>query len=171
MNNVIFHSKQFFLKCEFISTYSKMNSDKSTANQEKMNQDSVSKITATQNVIRNKFKKAYKNRLDHEHDVNQAMKPLTVTSSSTLTDNLESKNSNFSKTVNGAPQLRLPTKSFSNHAIKSELIKTNKEKHRDPNALCDSLRMLLSSQHASGAHSTLTVNKILEELHDLEIII
>lgn len=41
-----------------------------------MDQASVSKLTNTQSVIRNKFAKAYTNRLEHEHDVKQAMQPL-----------------------------------------------------------------------------------------------
>lgn len=46
-----------------------------------MDQNNVSKLPAAQNVIRNKFVEAYKNRLEHEHDVNQAMKSLPASSS------------------------------------------------------------------------------------------
>lgn len=44
---------------------------------------SLAKIFATQKVIKKKFEKAYSNRLDHENDVNQAMKPLTCSRSTT----------------------------------------------------------------------------------------
>lgn len=146
-----------------------------------MNQDSVSKLTATQNVIKNKFEKAYTNRLVNEHDVNHVMKPLTASpssstssSSSTSTVDLESKNSDFSihnlskTTTNNSPQLHLATKSDSNHAIK-----LNEEKHQhDPNTLCAILRILLASSPNDGdIRCTQQIKSILDELRELEIII
>lgn len=47
--------------------------------------DNISKINETQRVIRNKFKTAYANRIDHEHNVNQAMQPLSDSLSATTT--------------------------------------------------------------------------------------
>lgn len=41
-----------------------------------MDQNSVSKLSKTQSVIRKKFAEAYKHRLESEHNVNQAMQPL-----------------------------------------------------------------------------------------------
>lgn len=41
------------------------------------------KLTATQNVIRNKFRKIHANRLDHEQNVEQTLKPLEETTAST----------------------------------------------------------------------------------------
>lgn len=35
------------------------------------------KISSIQNVIKNKYSKAYANRLEYEHHVKEAMKPLT----------------------------------------------------------------------------------------------
>lgn len=43
---------------------------------EKMNQNNVSNLSKTQSVIRNKFAKAHANRLENEHDVEQALQPL-----------------------------------------------------------------------------------------------
>lgn len=40
-------------------------------------QNSLAKISATQKVIKNKFVKAYTNRVDHGNDVNETMRPLT----------------------------------------------------------------------------------------------
>lgn len=132
----------------------------------------MSKLTTTQNVIRNKFKKIHANRLVHEQNVEQTLKPLTATaSSSTLllpADDLETQNNQFSlrnlsKTINNIPQLRISNKSYSNHAIKSRSIKVN----NDPNALCDDLRKLLSSSLVADKQ---LINTILEELYDLDII-
>lgn len=41
----------------------------------------IAKISATQNVIRKKFVKTYSNRIDHENNVNQSIKPLTCSRS------------------------------------------------------------------------------------------
>lgn len=123
-----------------------------------MDQVIDSKLTATQNIIRNKFEKAYTNRVDHEHDVNRTMNYLT---SSTITDDLEAKNKknslrDLSKTTgNDTPQLRL----------------LNKKKHRDPNVLCDNLRMLLTPLFAGDTNSMQLINDILNELRDLNIIV
>lgn len=135
----------------------------------------ASKLTATQNILRNKFEKAYTNRVEHEDNVNRALNPLTATSSS-ITDNLESENNNFSlhdlsKTTNDTPQLRLSTKSYSNNGINSQLIETIKEKHCDPNALCDELRTQISSLLAGEMNCIHIINNILEELRDLQIIV
>lgn len=67
---------------------------------------------------------------------------------------------NLSKTYKNIPQLRLSNKSYSNHVIKSRT--TN-----DPNALCNDLRMLITSSIASDKQ---LINNILEELRDLDII-
>lgn len=142
----------------------------------------MSKITATQKVIRNKFKKAYTNRLEREHDVNSAMKPLTTTT--LITSDLESKNNDFalrnrnlSKTTNNSPRLYLTSKGYSNRAIKSKQNKPmsnrkNKEKHHDPNKLCDSLRILLSSsQHTGDMKCLQQISIILNMLRELKIIV
>lgn len=124
-----------------------------------MDQVSESKLTATRNIIRDKFEKAYTNRVEHEHDVNRVMNRLTE---STITYDSESKNNDFSlrdlsKTTptNDTPQLCL----------------SNKEKHRDPNALCENLRMLLTSLLAGDTNSMQLINAILDELRDLNIIV
>lgn len=40
-------------------------------------QSSLAKISDTQKIIKNKFIKAYSNRVDHENDVNESLKPLS----------------------------------------------------------------------------------------------
>lgn len=42
-----------------------------------LERDNISKLTATQNVIKNKFKKTYSDRLVHEENVFRALKPHT----------------------------------------------------------------------------------------------
>lgn len=134
----------------------------------------MSKLSATQNIIRNKFEKVYTNRLEHEQDVEQALKPLTANASTTviqqpqqqqqhITYDLDLKN-NLAKTINSTPQLRLSNKSYLKHPAKSKSIK----KHCDPNELCDNLRMLLSTPFAVDMNS---INAILGELRNLEIIV
>lgn len=119
-----------------------------TAIQDKMDPDNLSKLTATQNVIRNKFKKAYTNRLEREHDVNRAMKPLTSSSTTTSLTN----ESGFKK-----------KDEFSNHSIESRAI--------DSNELCNSLRKLLTSQIVDNVNHTHEINSIIEQLRELKIII
>lgn len=67
-----------------------MELNKYTVNEEKTEQGSMlntisSQIVNTQKAIRNKFEKSCMNRLEHEHDVIQAMKPLVSIRSSSLT--------------------------------------------------------------------------------------
>lgn len=137
-----------------------------------MDQVNDTKLTATRNIIRNKFKQAYTNRVEHEHDVSRVLKPLTTSPLSTMTANLESENKHLSKTTtNDTPQLRLLNRSHSNHLINSNSIKKNKEKYNDPNALCAKLRTLLSSLYVGDMNCTHSINVILDELRDLEIIV
>lgn len=136
----------------------------------------MSKLSATQNVIRNKFEKTLTNRLEHEQDVEQALKPLTAIASiqekqkpqqhqhHNITDETESKNKH-AKIMNSASRMCLPNKSYLNNVDNSRTIK---QKLRDPNELCDNLRMLLASPFATDMNS---INAILEELRDLEIIV
>lgn len=141
-----------------------------------MKRDSMSKIIATKNVIRNKFKKACLNRIENENNVNKTMKSLTAITPSTC--DLESKNYDFShqqlsNTKNDSPQTHLSIKSQSNHAIKSRPLKTFGKKHQhDPNALCDNLRILLASMPNVGDVKCMhQIKTILDELRKLGIII
>lgn len=59
--------------------------------------DNISKLAATQNIIRNKFKKTYSDRLVHEHNVIRALKPLTTTSSKVTTKKYALKTSSLGK--------------------------------------------------------------------------
>lgn len=137
-----------------------------------MDQDSASKLTAMQNVIRNKFNQAYTNRLDHEHNVNQVMKSLNTftPSTDTLTSDSESKEDDFSprnlsktSSKNHVDQMQLSTKINSKLTIESSAV--------DPNELCISLRKLLSSQIVDNVDRTHEINSITEQLRKLEIII
>lgn len=99
----------------------------------------MSKLTVTQNVIRNKFQKAYTNRLENEDDLNRAMKPLITTTG-------------FEYKTN------------------STTSKQQQQQH-DPNTLCANLRILLASSHEFDDKARMQIKTILNELHDLEIII
>lgn len=101
-------------------------------NQEKTDENKSNeimlKLIATQNVMKNKFKKAYENRLEREYNLNNAMQPLLIassiedTSSSIINENesqQESSLQNHSDSVNKTHQLSLSAKSYSNYAKKS----------------------------------------------------
>lgn len=142
-----------------------MNLDKSAALQEKKEQITTSnwnmkQINYVQNVIRNKFKKACKNRLEHEYSANQAMKPLTAKTMSIKND-LPSR-ANIVSRQSGAK-----------HKIKSRIIRKNDEKMHalNPNALCDKLRLLKNSPIAGNGHHTREINHIIAKLRELEIIV
>lgn len=107
-----------------------------------MDQVNVSKFNTTQNVIRNKFEKAYTNRLEHEHDVNQAMKSLTATPSTPTT----------------------------NYAIETRSIEIKEETQYDPNELCLRLKLLLNSKFADNVHHTHEISSIITKLRKAEII-
>lgn len=86
----------------------------------------MSKLAATQNVMKKKFRKAIANRLEQEYNLKETMEPLrelSFTSSSSLKDSELPKENvslrNLSKTKNMIQQLRLATKSYSNPSIKS----------------------------------------------------
>lgn len=146
-----------------------MEHDESTAIQEKMDQDSGLKLTATQNVIRNKFKRAYSNRLEHEHDVSQAIKPITTT------DELESKEDEISlqylPEASSKPGTQHTAKNISKQPLKFRLIGSSEEKQQNPNGLCERLRYLLSLQIRGNMNHTWEINSIINELHKQKIII
>lgn len=122
-----------------------MNIDESTAIHEKMCQgeDDISKLTATQNVIRNKFEKAYVNRLEHEHDVNQAMKPLTSPTTSLLSL-VTPQNSSF---------------------------KTSSLEINNINDLCKRLQKLINSPINTNDNRNQEITCIIGKLRELEIIV
>lgn len=148
-----------------------MTHEKSAAHQEKTEQESRSseirsKLSVTQNVIRNKFEKACKNRLEHEHDAKQAMEPFTQNQPLEIkTGDLQFKDNEYSihdlsntTTKNSTLQLCLPPKK-------------KYEKHCNSNELCDDLRILLSSLINGNGNCMQEINRIIEELHEQEIII
>lgn len=110
----------------------KMNQEKTEGNR---SNEIMSKLLDTQNVMKNKFEKAYINRLEREHNINEAMQPLLITSSNEDTSpssinetdsQQESSLRNLAISKNKTSQLRLATKSYSNCAIKSQPMSTKK---------------------------------------------
>lgn len=132
----------------------------------------ISKISATQNVLKNKFSKAIANRLEHEKNLNQTMQPHLATTSlknesESLHDNSLRNLSNNSK--NKTQQFRLATKSYLNHAIQSRPMIT--AKHGDnANELCDRLRLLLTSMIAGDVEQAEEINVIIMKLRRQGII-
>lgn len=107
----------------------------------------MSKLSVTQNVIRNKFKKACANRLEHEHDVDQAMKPFLMESSNEVTSSSTAALTKNSKEVG------------------------NEKKQYNSNELCERLRLLLTSRIVGSVNHTQEINTIISELRELEILI
>lgn len=127
----------------------------------------MSKLEETQNIIRNKFKKAHSNRIKSESDVNHTIQPLTAAAAAAKNSapvDLESNNSSLQASLHSISKNNL------NRASISNTIKTN-EDVRDPNALCDILRILLTSLPNFGDVACMQrINAILDELRRLEII-
>lgn len=159
----------------------------------------MSKLAATQNVMKSKFAKAYANRLEREYNLNQAMEPL-MTSPINKSKSWKKDDSlrNQSKPKKTARQLNLAVQSYSNHAIKSrpmttKLVDSEKEGEKiehsisysnieknahnirkyfyDPNELCNRLRLLLTSQIACDAKCVKEINTIIIKLYDLDILV
>lgn len=131
-----------------------------------MNQDNELKLITTKNIIENKFEKAYMKRLENEDDVDCAMRSLTKdhlslpSSSSSLTEDVD-----FSLP-------KLTTKNSSQVHLKDVKVR----EQRDPNDLCDILRILLITTPSVDDDITMKthmqkINAILNELRDIKIII
>lgn len=117
-----------------------------------MDQESMSKLSVTQNVIRDKFKKAYANRLEHEHDADQTMKPFLMESSNEATS--------------------LSTSSTSTLLKKdSKEVGRNEESQYNSNELCKRLRLLLTSRIVGSVDHTPEINTIIAELRELKILV
>lgn len=105
--------------------------------------ESTSKIAATQNIIKNKFKQAYSDRLAHEENVIRALKPLA--------DQLSASS-------------KIPTM---NHAFEANLLRTN-----DINKLCMRLKKLIkSSVNNSDYNCNEELKSIIIKLREHEIIV
>lgn len=89
--------------------------------EENKSNEIISKLISTQHVMRNKFKNAYANRLEGEHNLNQSLEPLIISSPTSINESKSMIASvslrNISKTKNNAPQLRLATKSYPKHSV------------------------------------------------------
>lgn len=124
--------------------------------QKSMSNAISSQLAVTQNVIRNKFEKACINRLEHEKDVNQVLKPLIAnpTSSSTCDDRHQQQQST------AAVKIKL------NESVKSRLMRTS-----NPNELCARLRVLLAAANTTNVMKRIKeINAILEKLVELGIL-
>lgn len=122
-----------------------------------MNQNGVLKLSATRNAIRNKFKKAYTNRIEREEDVNLAMKPLTAAPAAPTqptTSVLEPQKEDSSP----------------HHHRYRQLKSLPKKTHCDSNELCNKLRFLLTSQLSGNAKHTREIGAIVKKLREQKIV-
>lgn len=134
----------------------------------------MSKLNATQNVIRNKFKEIHANRLEREHDVEQTLKPITTAAAANTSLSPSLASNSLPWENKGVPQTGLLLNN--RYSIRADKLRTIKANNNDPNALCEDLRKLLSSTSSSSSSSPLAnakqlVDAILEELRDLNIIV
>lgn len=140
-----------------------MSLDKTTELDSKSNMFS-SKLIATQNIIKKKLEKARMIRVEQENDTNHAMKPLTTFShaiASAIPNELKTKKSDSAS-----------KKSISRQRLARKIRLTDeKSRQNNINALCKRLRLLLSPQFANNAIHTHEISTILNDLHDLEIIL
>lgn len=116
-----------------------MNTTKTVVNHEKMK---LRKLVATRNIIKNKFKKARKQRLEHENDAAQAIAPLSTIMKPAVV-------------VGGG------SSSFA-LSVKNQC---------EPNALCNKLRQLINSQIAGDVNCTPEILHIIADLRKNEILL
>lgn len=120
-----------------------------------MNRDCALKLAATQNVIRNKFKKAYTNRLEKEDEVNNAIEPPKATAAVAAVTNFDSLN-------------------IATPIVSPSLAHLRQKNQSDPNALCDRLKILLAICQASidsDGEDVQQIKNLIDELREQEIII
>lgn len=115
-----------------------MNTDKPTSIHEK---SQIRKLIATQNVIKKKFKKACKHRLEHENDTSHAMKPLAKI------------NPSASTTLNPTYTEPISLKQSTTH-------------QHDPNEFCDKLRQLINLQIVGDEKRTPEIADIIANLRE-----
>lgn len=154
----------------------------------------MSKLAATQNIMKKKFEKAYANRIKHENSLSQAIAPLKAKSfthsmneSKTETKEEDDSLRKLSQLENTAQQLRLARKSYLNHSMKSRPMTTRKlinstdvselaensasyNNKDNPNELCERLRLLLSLEIEGHAHQIEEINTIISRLHELSVL-
>lgn len=124
--------------------------------QESKSNVSASKLFTTQNIIRKKFEKAYLNRLEQE---NHTIKPVLSSVAPT-----SAQSSDLSATEVNSFHQKQPKRVHS-----TKIVRMNANHHI--NKLCERLSLILSSPLTSRAKHSHEINSILDELHDLGIIV
>lgn len=114
--------------------------------------NNISKFIATRGIIRNKFKKAYANRRNHEHSVIEAMKPMTQSTAARL-----------SKKKTSPP--------LSTIAIKPICKTSPLQTSSGANDLCIQLQKLLNSPIKNDVNCSQEIKTIITKLRELEIIV
>lgn len=133
--------------------------NKSTTLQEKTKHNGRAKIMSqfvnTQNIIRNKFEKAYMNRIKHEQ-------PLLMNSSidgASLSTTKQSR------------AMKITAKVSDSKNYKKDL-ETSVLYINNPNELCERLRILLSTMHADdNAKHVEEIHNIIMKLNELDLLV
>lgn len=130
----------------------------------------TAKLIATQDMMKDKFKKAYANRLEREQNIHQSMRPLATSTKINNSENPEPEQSDslrsLSKTKNTNDQLRFTNKSYSTHADVKKL--DDYFDDSDPNQLCIRLRLLITAGHMNNMKK---INRIISKLHELDVLV
>lgn len=129
----------------------------------------MKQISDTQNVIRSKFKKAFKNRIECEHSTNRSLEPLssrhTTKISSAATD-LDSHQCLSETLSEQSTQQQQQATVAPERAFKYRLAERN-----DSNELCNRLRLLVASQIAGKVNNMHEIKSIISELQGHGILV
>lgn len=119
------------------------------------------KLAATQNVLKNKFSKAYANRLEGENNLEEAMQPLLIGILNDETSVPLAKHSPPMRSMN-----------VDNREKKSGASIQNIDKfYNDPNELCEMLRKKLLKMLEGDVKQADMMYSIIMRLRELEIIL
>lgn len=149
-----------------------MSLEYSGSHQEKkpyINGSNETELSATRNIIKNKFSKAFANRLEDENNMNQAMQPLLKESLNNALSLSIAKQSRPMTTIK-ADDSKYIKKNQETSVLYIKNAKIIRKSFDNPNELCDRLRTLLSSSMTADAISH-EENAIIAKLRELEILL
>lgn len=143
---------------------------KKTEHNSTANANMVQIVEHTQNIIKNKFKKACMNRLKKEEDEKMFMQPLAaIAASSVRSNDVKSKEEDYS--LSKAPSKQRKQEEHSTTAASKQRIKCGILEKSSPNDLCNRLKLLVASQLASKIDNMEEINMIIAQLNDLDIFV
>lgn len=113
-----------------------------------MSNENNTKFIATQNIIKNKYCKAYANRLEHENELKHTIQPIHMVST------------NDASTTHSRPM-----------STTKEIVVDINAENSNPNKLCEKMRLLLSPMNACDLAHVEEINSIIVKLREQEIIV